>query len=268
MFSRRVAVANSKGWKGASSEHFSPPCGSLIALKTNHKRNQLISERQNKTKQKKRWGGRNTCPIINFLPSSPANIDKKHTECSAATGGSCAGALWRSGPRKPGGPWMGLFYLLRLSWQHCQKHMKALCFALNVTRSQWGELRFLAFFPVVPSGVLFWSRHIFYALKSDLYTMFKYSSSVTTAASPHNSSRVATLISSPLICKMIRVTTCETRGEDPCCNYIRGVNQIEPASFSSRVGWRAAPGMNFLIQRGCMYVCWHVVLIWQSPPGC
>lgn len=27
--------------------------------------------------------GENTCPIINFLPSSPANIDKKHSVFSS-----------------------------------------------------------------------------------------------------------------------------------------------------------------------------------------
>ena len=136
--------------------------------------------------------------------------------------------------------------------------MKALCFALNVTRSQWGELRFLFFFfffLVVPSGVLSWSRHIFlfifYALKSDLYTMHTYSSSVTTAASPHDSSRVATLISS--FAKWYEWLHVRPAERTRAVITSEGVNQIEPASFSSRLDGGQLRGRAFNSTR--LHVC-------------
>ena len=59
MFSRRVAVANSKGWKGASSEHFSPPCGIAQCFKNESQKESvdLRTTKKKKKRKEKRRGG-------------------------------------------------------------------------------------------------------------------------------------------------------------------------------------------------------------------
>lgn len=79
--------------------------------------NQLISKRQK--------SGGNTCPIINFPSSSPANIDKKHSVFSRRWGdcGEHHGAAGRANP-------------VPSEWDcficnnhYCQKHADSLCYS-------------------------------------------------------------------------------------------------------------------------------------------
>lgn len=166
-----VAAANSKGWKGALKNTL--PL--LIAFKTNY--NGIGWSPHDKKE------GENTCPIINFLPSSPANIDRNTRPSSSSR------ALWH----RPGGRWMGIVLSpeAQLTTNTTVRNTWSLFVAAKCNEISIGLQICLG---------LFWSGTYFYALRFRYQTKnlrdVKYSSSAEPQPSPDNVGPAATLIGS------------------------------------------------------------------------